>query len=180
MHSIRMRTARLLPVAPSMHYSGGCTWSGGVPGCCTWSWGGVHGPCGVYQVPGGIHGPGGDVPGCWGGCTWYHRGFYLVPRGCSMSWGCTWSRGRDTWSWAMATQCYSKFWTLVQIWFRLINRLFSQMFTIVICILRTHVCLIQKSVSLLHIYKSEIKVIILTNVKGHRHCHTTSYALSRL
>ena len=49
MHSSKMRTARLLPVSPSMHCSGGRGvpgpgGKGGVPGPgggCTWSWGGV-------------------------------------------------------------------------------------------------------------------------------------------
>ena len=103
MHSSRMRTARLLPVSPSMHCSGGITWSsggvpaggylvlgvylvlGGVPGLgvylvlggCTWFPGGVPGPGGgVYLVPGDVPGPRG-VPGLGG-----------VPAG-----GCTWSRG---------------------------------------------------------------------------------------
>ena len=61
MHSSRMRTARLLPVSPSMHCSqggGGCTWSRGLG--CTWS-GGVPGPGGVYLVPGGVPGLGGGV-----------------------------------------------------------------------------------------------------------------------
>ena len=59
-----MRTARLLPVSPSMHCSGGCTLSGGVPGPggCTLS-GGVPGPGvylvgGVYLVPGRCTCPG--------------------------------------------------------------------------------------------------------------------------
>ena len=56
MHSSRMRTARFLPISPSMHCS-----EGGVPGPrgCTWSRG--------YQ-------PGGGVPA--GGCTC--PGVYLV------------------------------------------------------------------------------------------------------
>ena len=52
-----MHTGCLLPVSPSMHCSGGCTWSWVVyliPG-------GVPGPWGVY-LPGG-------VPCPWG-CTW--------------------------------------------------------------------------------------------------------------
>ena len=87
MHSIRMRTTRLLPVDPRMHYSGGVY---RVRGCARGSYlvlGGVHGPCVVYQVPGGFHGPGGYVPGHWGDCTWYHQGLYLVARGCSRSQG---------------------------------------------------------------------------------------------
>ena len=60
MHSSRMRTARLLPVSPSMHYSGwgvpagGCTWYRGGTWSqgCTWSWG-------VYLVR---------------GCTWSRGG----------------------------------------------------------------------------------------------------------
>ena len=59
MHSSRMRTARLLPVSPSMHCYRGCTCPGGVPahgGCtcpggCTHPWGctclGVYLPRGV-------------------------------------------------------------------------------------------------------------------------------------
>ena len=69
MHSSGMRTARLLPVSPSMHCSGGCTCWGCVPGpggCTCW---------GVYLVPGGVPGPGGVyLPG---GCTW-SGGVYLV------------------------------------------------------------------------------------------------------
>ena len=80
MHSSRMRTARLLPVSPGMHCSGGylvpggCTlcqgvyWSGCVPGLWgTWSKGGVPG-LGVCLVwggapgPRGTPGPGGSVP----------------------------------------------------------------------------------------------------------------------
>ena len=81
-----MRTARLLPVSPSMH--------------CSW---GVYLVLGMYLVWGGVPGPGGSVPG--------HRGVYLVQgvpgyRGrCTWSRGCTWSwgdvpgpRGRGTWS----------------------------------------------------------------------------------
>ena len=77
MHSSRMRTARLLPVSPSMHCSGGGylvwgevylvqggTWSGG----CTWS-------SGVYLV---------------GGCTWSGGCTWL---GGDLVWGCTWSGG---------------------------------------------------------------------------------------
>ena len=77
-----MRTARFLPLSPSMHCWGGtclrgCTWSLGVylvPGRCTWSlvWG--H----VYLVPGGV--PAGGVPG-HGGCTC--PGGYTCPRGCT-------------------------------------------------------------------------------------------------
>ena len=66
MHSSRMRTARLLPVSPSMHCSGGGgTWSWGGWGDCTWSGGG------------GVPGPRGGVPNPRGGCTW-SRG---VPHG---------------------------------------------------------------------------------------------------
>ena len=54
MHSSRMRTARLLPVSPSMH----CSWVVYLPGGCTW-WecvpaGGVYLSGGVY-LPGGVH-----------------------------------------------------------------------------------------------------------------------------
>ena len=44
MHSSRMRTARLLPVSPSMHCAGGCLLPGGSApgrGVCLWSQGGV-------------------------------------------------------------------------------------------------------------------------------------------
>ena len=63
MHSSRMRTARLLPVSPSMH----CSW-GGVPG------------------PRGVPSSGGCT--CLGGYL-VSRGMYLVPWGCTWSWGCT-------------------------------------------------------------------------------------------
>ena len=72
-----MRTARLLPVSPGMHCSGGHL----VPGGCRvylvlgghLVWGvhlvrrgspgrGVPGPRGVYLVPGGVPGPGGCLP----------------------------------------------------------------------------------------------------------------------
>ena len=115
MHSSRMRTARLLPVSPSMHCSwggvpgqgvhlvlGGCTWSqGGVPGLrgvylvlglCTWSRGG-----GGYLVPEGVPGPRGCI-WSWGtahsprGCTWLW-GVYLVLGGVPGPGGCTWSQG---------------------------------------------------------------------------------------
>ena len=93
-----MRTARLLPVSPSMHCSGGgeCTGPGGVPGprgWCTWSWGGEPGPGGCTWSGGGA-----GVPGLGGvylvlgvylnrGCTW-SWGVYLVPGGeCTWSWG---------------------------------------------------------------------------------------------
>ena len=79
MHSSRMRTARLLPVSPSMHCSGrgylvprGCT----CPGGCTWSQG--------IPGPGGVPGP--------GGCTWFWGG-YLVWGVCLL--------GRCTWSWGV-------------------------------------------------------------------------------
>ena len=71
MHSSRMRTARLWPVSPGMHFSrGGVPGPGSVPGPgrCTWSRGGVPGPRGVYLVP--------------GGCTW-SQGVYLVPGECT-------------------------------------------------------------------------------------------------
>ena len=85
MHSSRMRTARLLPVSPSMHCSGGYLVPGGVPsqgdlpgpGGCTRSWG-------VY-LPGGCTWPQGDVPGP-GGSTW-PRGDLPGPG------GSTWPRG---------------------------------------------------------------------------------------
>ena len=100
MHSSRMCTARLLPISPSMHCLGGCTWSWGVylvprdvpgPRGYTWSWGDVPGlgglpdPIGVYLVPGGVY-------LLWG-CTWSWgvylvlwrrvpaQGVYLVPEG---------------------------------------------------------------------------------------------------
>ena len=79
MHSSRMRTARLLPVSPSMHYSEGVpAWSrGGVPalsrgGVPAWSQG-------VYLIQGGTYLPGlgwvylpglgGGVPAWCRGCT---------------------------------------------------------------------------------------------------------------
>ena len=86
MHSSRMRTARLLPVSPSMHCSrgvpglGGCTWSRRVylpgPGGCT------------CLVPGRVYLPGpagactclvlGGVPArSQGGCTCLVWGAYL-------------------------------------------------------------------------------------------------------
>ena len=111
MHSSRMRTARLLPVSPSMHCSRGCTWSWG----CTCPEGGVPAPgavpargrtslegvpaWGVY-LPGGVCILGG-VP-AWG-CTCL--GVYLVlggylllgdvpARGVAPAWGgCTCPRG---------------------------------------------------------------------------------------
>ena len=107
MHSSRMRTARFLPVSPSMHCSRGggepgpgsvpargCTWSQGVyllrvsvpAGGCTWSWGVylVLGCTywGVYLLEvyllGGCTCLGG-VPGPEG-CIW-SRGMYLVLEG---------------------------------------------------------------------------------------------------
>ena len=84
MHSSRMRTARLLPVSPSMHCSRGVYL---VPGGCIWSWGGtwsggggVPGPRGVCLVLGGVPGPRGYL--VWGVylCTW-SRGVHLVPGG---------------------------------------------------------------------------------------------------
>ena len=57
-HSSKMHTARLLPVSPSMHCSGG--------------WG-VPGPRGVCLVPGGVPGP--------GQCAWSRGGVCLVPGG---------------------------------------------------------------------------------------------------
>ena len=62
-----MRTARLLPVSPSMHCSRGvCLVQGG----------------GCVPGPGGVLGPRGEVPGPWGGFTW-SRGVYLVRGGVS-------------------------------------------------------------------------------------------------
>ena len=62
MHSSRMRTARLLPVSPNMHCSGGgdVPARGGVPalGGCTCP-GGVYLPCGVPAL-------GGYLPALWG------------------------------------------------------------------------------------------------------------------
>ena len=72
MHSSRMRTARLLPVSPSMH----CSVGGGVT---AWS-------CGVYLV--GVYLPGGV---CTRGCTYLVLGVggYLPgPGGVN-----AWSRG---------------------------------------------------------------------------------------
>ena len=84
MHSSRMRTAHLLPVSPSMHCSGGCTWSVWCTwfGGCTWS-GGMYLVWGVYLV-GGVPGP--------GGCT-LSWGVYLVQGGCTWFGGWTWSWG---------------------------------------------------------------------------------------
>ena len=62
-----MHTARLLPVSPSMHCSGGVP---GPRGVCTWSQG-------VYLVPGGVPSSGG-VPGLVG-CVPAPGGVYLVP-----------------------------------------------------------------------------------------------------
>ena len=119
MHSSRMRTARLLPVSPSMHCSGrSCLVLGrGVPawvpggylpgpGGCTWSRGCTCPVLGVY-----LPGPGG-VPDWSGGCTCLiNWGVYLpgpggctclVPRGCTClvqggdgacSGECIWSGG---------------------------------------------------------------------------------------
>ena len=73
MHSSRMRTARLLPVSPSMHCLGvgGYLPGGEVPGPR-----GMYLPRGVYLLPGeGVYLPGG-VPGP-GGCTW-SWGVYLA------------------------------------------------------------------------------------------------------
>ena len=82
-----MRIARLLPISPSIHCSGGeCTGPGGVPGPrgCTWSWGvnlvpeGVPGLGGglVYLVWGGVPGPGGCT--CPGGVPGPRGWVYLV------------------------------------------------------------------------------------------------------
>ena len=61
MHSSRMRTARLLPVSPSMHCSGGMYLVWGVP------------------VPGGYL--------VWGGRGTWYWGVYLVLEGwCTWSW----------------------------------------------------------------------------------------------
>ena len=115
MHSSRMRTARLLPVSPSMHCSQGVylvLGGRGVPGprgcTCpvggTWS-GGVYLVQGVY-LPGGykvwgVYLPGGYlvrgcVPGLGGTWPWGAYlvlvGVYLVPGG-TWSGGCTWSGG---------------------------------------------------------------------------------------
>ena len=63
-HSSRMRTARLLPLSPSMHCSGGgCTCPGGVPaGGCT-CLGGVPAREEVYLSGGGLPAQGGTCPG---------------------------------------------------------------------------------------------------------------------
>ena len=91
-HSIRMRTARLLPVSPNMHCSGGVPCPGGylvlgvyliwgapgqgylVLGVCTWSLGGP-GPRGTPDPrgapgPNGVPGPGGTLSPWSGGCAW--------------------------------------------------------------------------------------------------------------
>ena len=68
MHSSRMLTARLLPISPNMHFSGGYLVLEGVPrprGCTyggTWFRGCVYLPRGV-PGPGGVPGP----EGCTGG-----------------------------------------------------------------------------------------------------------------
>ena len=81
MHSSRMRTARLLPVSPSMHCPGGVPGPGGWglpgPGECTWSREGVPCPKGLYLVLGG-------VPGLE--CTWSREGV-PGPRGLYLVWG---------------------------------------------------------------------------------------------
>ena len=73
MHSSRMRTARLLPVSPSMHTAGGCLlWGVSAPGgVCSrgsrvFAWGGLSAPGGGCLLP-GVSAPGG---GCLlpGGC----------------------------------------------------------------------------------------------------------------
>ena len=93
MHSSRMRTARLLPLSPSMHSSQGrrggvpcprgvyLVWGVPGPGGCTWVRGCVPGPVGV-PGPGGVPGPrvctwSRGIPGP-GRCTWSQRGVYLV------------------------------------------------------------------------------------------------------
>ena len=62
MHSSRMRTARFLPVSPSMHPGGGVPAEGGVPAL-----GGVYGQGGVPARGGvpawGCTCPGGYLPG---------------------------------------------------------------------------------------------------------------------
>ena len=99
MHSSRVRTARLLPVSPSMHCSRRVGREYLVPGVYL-----VSG--GVYLFPGGIPGSWGvpnprEVPGPGGMCTWSRRylvlGVYLVsggvpgPRGQLVPGGCAWS-----------------------------------------------------------------------------------------
>ena len=69
MHSSRMRTARLLSVAPSMHCWRVYLVTGDVYLVPV---GGVPGPKGLYLVTGGASGP--------GGCPW-SQGVYLVPGG---------------------------------------------------------------------------------------------------
>ena len=90
MYSSRIRTARLLPISPSMHYSWVAVYLvlGAVPspGGCIWSQGSVPGQWGMFLVPGGVPGPGGVSGLRQGGvpgprvCTWSRR-VYLVPRG---------------------------------------------------------------------------------------------------
>ena len=71
MHSSRMRTARLLPVSPSMYCSGGCLLRGvsgpGSGGRGVSAPGGLSGPRGPWSqgvsTPGGISAPNGGVPG---------------------------------------------------------------------------------------------------------------------
>ena len=83
MHSSGMRTARLLPVSPSMHCSQGRwggvpTWGCTCPGGCTCPWG-------VY-LPGGVYLPRGCT--CLEGCTCLGEGVYL-PGVCTCPWGCS-------------------------------------------------------------------------------------------
>ena len=83
MHSSRMRTARLLPVSPSMHCSGKGVFGGGNKWWNNW--------LKILRKK--------RPKKCkkkFGGCIW--SGGYLVRAGCTWSWGgCTWSRG-CTWS----------------------------------------------------------------------------------
>ena len=73
MHSSRMRTARLLPVSPSMHCAGGVSTPGGAApgGICSqgsvWSWGGC-----LPLVLGGV-------------CLWSQGVSASGPRGVSAS-----------------------------------------------------------------------------------------------
>ena len=98
-----MRTARLLPVSPSLHCSGGCTCL--VEAGCTWSGG-------EYLVLGGVPGLG-AVPGPRGVAAWSRRRVYLPGPG-----GCTylvlggvpaWSRGGTCliWGWGGYLPRYS-------------------------------------------------------------------------
>ena len=97
-----MRTARLLPVSPSMHYGGGCLLGGGVcsggggvcswVGVCLWSGGCLFQGVSASGL-GGVCSRGVSAPwGVWGGvcsggvCLWSRGGLLLGVYPC-MHWG---------------------------------------------------------------------------------------------